>query len=229
VWVEVFGVNDELYAFAGQGVECQGIVGSDEVGAQFTHGYVVECLSVLGAALPDGLADVLFQQPVVGCCIGEHTQQCALGRGERLRGAVPVADDVGVEAYASIAYYLHAAQAGYRLQAVCSHGIACGKQQYQRYLPSAHPAHVAQYRVAAHGHLAHHQSLVADAYAYASVTNPSTCFATSTSRMGAFTFIECAVGNISFRSFTCSSVAASASMPRLDNRLLKSESASAGL
>ena len=54
--MEAFEVDDELYAFAGQGVECQGIVGSNKIGAQLAHGYMVECLSVLGAALPDGLA-----------------------------------------------------------------------------------------------------------------------------------------------------------------------------
>ena len=67
MWMEVFGVDDKLNAFAGQGVKRQSIVGSNEVSAQFAHRYMVECLSVLGTALPDDLADVLFLQAIVGC------------------------------------------------------------------------------------------------------------------------------------------------------------------
>ena len=67
MWMEVLGVDDKLNAFAGQGVKRQSIVGSNEVSAQFAHRYMVECLPVLGTALPDDLADVLFLQAIVGC------------------------------------------------------------------------------------------------------------------------------------------------------------------
>lgn len=106
-------VHGELYAHFVHCGQCQGIVGDDEVTAQFTHGYVVECLPVFDIALPDGAADVLLRQHIFGCGLDEHAQQ-RLSRGGECHGvAVPVVQRGGVEVDACVAYEVHALQVGH--------------------------------------------------------------------------------------------------------------------